>query len=97
MEQFGAHGEKTEYGKSFQQTVQVCRTTCSPTGRAQRPLACREAWQAVRPPALLSACRPLHLPLPPAPHDVQSGQHFPGIPTTDTNAAGGHAGGAKTP
>lgn len=23
--------------------------------------------------------------------------HFPGLPTTDTNAAGGHASGAKTP
>ncbi|KAL4420977.1 hypothetical protein ABPG77_001296 [Micractinium sp. CCAP 211/92] len=28
---------------------------------------------------------------------VQKEGHFPGVPTTDTNAAGGHAGGAKTP
>lgn len=28
---------------------------------------------------------------------VQKEGHFPGIPTADTNAAGGHAGGAKTP
>ena len=26
---------------------------------------------------------------------VQEGPHFPGIPTTDTNTGGGHAGGAK--
>ncbi|EFN57666.1 hypothetical protein CHLNCDRAFT_142820 [Chlorella variabilis] len=28
---------------------------------------------------------------------VQGGEHFPGLPDADTNAAGGHAGGAKTP
>lgn len=26
---------------------------------------------------------------------VQKGDHFPGIPTTETNAPGGHTGGAK--
>lgn len=28
---------------------------------------------------------------------TQTEPHFPGLPTSETNAAGGHAGGAKTP
>ena len=45
VEQFGAHGEKTEYGKSFQQTVQVCRATCWLCGLAQRPWPVGKLWR----------------------------------------------------